>query len=354
MTLLKTLHLKAVLAELPEGQIPTEFRIFKAGVNTSLKGDFIFDEESAKSVMEFYASHGTELHLDYEHASAYEGKDTPKGAPAAGWFVPEVRNGELWATNVRWTPPAAEMLKNREYRYFSPTFEATKDENRVAVLISVALTNLPALDKLDTLIAAKGGEKKETPMTPEEMKALLSDAMKPFAERMDKLEAKAKAKDDEGDDKDEDEDDEEEEMKATSKAKALIDAAVGTKLTPAEGKDMHARLTAKTIDADYVEAFLSAKGVEFKPTATEPGKETKTVSFGFAKTEGVEKMSKKPEELEATTIAILKAQGKTDAEIEQVAASWAATKSRIAPFTREGSNLKVPTFTVGARGVNEL
>ena len=132
---------------------PTEFRIFAAGKNESSKGSVIFDDEAAKRVLADYASQGNELMIDYDHYALETGMPDPAQAgKAAGWFNLEVRDGELWAVNVRWTEPAAEALRRREWRYISPAFYT--DKNRVTSLINVALTNLPATKKLQPLMAA--------------------------------------------------------------------------------------------------------------------------------------------------------------------------------------------------------
>lgn len=129
---------------------PTEFRIFAAGEWESTKGTFLFDAEGAEKVIEHRQKRGVDLRLDYEHASVdpLQATDPGKAGKAAGW-VPkdgglEVREGELWAVNVKWTPPAAEAIRNSEYRYLSPTFWAERDTRRIVVLDSVALTNDPA------------------------------------------------------------------------------------------------------------------------------------------------------------------------------------------------------------------
>src|SRR5688572_17610368 len=98
---------------------PTEFRILSKGENSSLKGPVVFDDQSAKLVPAAFANHGTDLFIDYEHKSVLP---TPAvdGGKAAAWFKPEVRNGELWASEVKWTPTAEDAIRNREYRYFSP------------------------------------------------------------------------------------------------------------------------------------------------------------------------------------------------------------------------------------------
>lgn len=134
---------------------PSEFRIFRAGPNETLRGTFLFDEAAAKSVMAEYEAHGIDLMLDYGHASIVsDGADPALAGRAAGWFCLEVRNGELWAVNVRWTPAAAQALRNKEWRYMSPAFTADVESGRVLALTNVAITNLPATRRLEPLMAA--------------------------------------------------------------------------------------------------------------------------------------------------------------------------------------------------------
>lgn len=137
---------------------PGEFRIFASGKIETVKGDLVFDEKSAASVMAEYEAHGIDLMVDYDHASlAGLTLDPAQSGKAAGWFKLAVRNGELWAVDVRWTPPAAEALKRKEWRFMSPA--CTTDENgRVLTLLNVAITNLPATRRLDPLMAANAKE----------------------------------------------------------------------------------------------------------------------------------------------------------------------------------------------------
>jgi phage I-like protein len=135
-----------------DSKAPTEFRIFRAGVNTSDKGDFIFDEEAARLVMSAFAKKGTALTMDFEHMAA---ADPPVIAPAsASSWVPEVRGGELWATNVHWTDKARQMIEAREYTRISPLFYSDPKTKRVLRILNVALTNVEALDNVQPLVAA--------------------------------------------------------------------------------------------------------------------------------------------------------------------------------------------------------
>lgn len=138
---------------LADGDPPSEFRLFTAGKVDTTKGEFLFDVAAAKSVMAAYADQGNELMIDYDHASL-DGirMDPALSGKAAGWFGLEVRDGELWATNVRWTEPAADALKRREWRYMSPAF--TTKGKRILSLINVAITNIPATKRLEPLMAA--------------------------------------------------------------------------------------------------------------------------------------------------------------------------------------------------------
>ena len=131
---------------------PKEFRLFRAGANETTKGVFLFSEESQRSVMDAFSKHGAELPLDYEHKMLEWGARADDMI-AAGWFLPELRNGELWASNVRWTPKAAAHLRNAEWRYTSPAF-VTGEDGRILELINTAITNLPATHGLDALVAA--------------------------------------------------------------------------------------------------------------------------------------------------------------------------------------------------------
>ncbi len=133
---------------------PSEFCIFTAGLVETTKGTFTFDADAATSVMAEYLQHGIDLMIDYDHASlASITIDPALAGKAAGWFNIEVRNGELWAVNVRWTPPAADALRRKEWRFMSPAF-STDGAGRVTDLLNVAITNLPATRKLQPLMAA--------------------------------------------------------------------------------------------------------------------------------------------------------------------------------------------------------
>lgn len=143
---------------------PTEFRIFAAGHIETTKGIFLFDAAAADMVMKAAADRGMDFPVDYEHAMlGFLMVDPAQSGKAAGWFTPELRNGELWATNVTWTPQGAQKLQDREFRYISPAFQRDAD-GRITELVNVALTNLPSTKNLDPLMASRRDAEKEHPM----------------------------------------------------------------------------------------------------------------------------------------------------------------------------------------------
>lgn len=132
---------------------PEEFRIFVAGQNETRKGPVLFDAEAARLVMAAYEAHGVDLMIDLEHLSL---DDSARNfdPDARGWCQLEVRNGELWAVNVRWTPDGELRLKEKRQRYISPAFAREKKTGRAIELVNIAITAMPATDHLEALVAA--------------------------------------------------------------------------------------------------------------------------------------------------------------------------------------------------------
>lgn len=202
---------------------PAEFRVFSVGVNETEKGDFLFDAKAAASVMAAWSERKIDLSIDYEHQSL---SDPPMESPnAATKWVPEIRNGELWATQVRWTDRAAGYLTSGEYRYFSPAFEFDEKTTRVTKLINIALTNNPAMRGITPLVAAtakKEGTKVDYEELFNDLKAEHEKLKADIASRDAKLTeltaqlARRSAADDAEDDDDEDE----------KKAKASMNASL--------------------------------------------------------------------------------------------------------------------------------
>jgi len=153
---------------------PTEFRIFAFGEIETTKGTFKFDGSSAKAVMSKVADWGNDYCLDYGHSMlSFFTVDPAESMKAAGWFKPELRNGELWASKVQWTDKAAAMLSAREARYVSPAFNYDED-GAIVELVNVALTNIPATKKQPPLMASRAGEADKNPKKEKSMSKKIS------------------------------------------------------------------------------------------------------------------------------------------------------------------------------------
>jgi len=140
-----------------KGEPPSEFRIFAAGANRTTRGTFEFSSKAAESVMAAAADYANDYPVDYAHAMFSSGglfgsPDPAAAGAAAGWFKPVVREGALYATECSWTPRAAKMLADREYRYTSPAFLHAED-GTITELLNVALTNVPAGKGITPLMA---------------------------------------------------------------------------------------------------------------------------------------------------------------------------------------------------------
>src|SRR6478736_425468 len=131
---------------------PSEFRIFARGANATQKGMFNFDAAAAKSVLAAYARQGVDLPIDLEHLSV-SGSSRADALDARGWFKLAVRNGELWAVNVRWTPDGLARLSSKTQRYISPCFLVDKS-GRPIQLVNAALVAMPAVYGASALVAA--------------------------------------------------------------------------------------------------------------------------------------------------------------------------------------------------------
>jgi hypothetical protein len=139
-----------------DGALPTEFRVFKAGVNQTTKGDLLFDDQAAADVMARYAREGVDLIVDLNHDSVEPAALAARSdaSDARGWFQLELRAGELWAVNVRWTPDGARRLTEKTQRYISPVSMYDAGTMRVCSLLNVAMCAMPATLGAVPLVAA--------------------------------------------------------------------------------------------------------------------------------------------------------------------------------------------------------
>lgn len=136
-----------------DGSLPSEFRIFRAGLNKTRKGNFLFDDQAARDVMTAYEAHGVDGMIDLEHLSLNQ-ESKNFDPDARGWCRLSLRNGELWAVDVKWTEDGARRLTSRTQRYVSPVFDFDEKTRRVSEIHNIALTAMPATDAPQSLVAA--------------------------------------------------------------------------------------------------------------------------------------------------------------------------------------------------------
>lgn len=176
-----TIDLSAlVTAELAAGKkLPTEFRLFGAGVNKTSKGEFIYNERSMRECAAFDAERGIDCVIDYEHASLFAkyAPDPRQAGKAAGFFKTECRADGVFATKVEWTKAGAESLANDEFRYFSPVVDYDENTRELMGIVNCALTNNPAMRGLKRLVASMADDDEDEVPPPTEtppMKTLLA------------------------------------------------------------------------------------------------------------------------------------------------------------------------------------
>lgn len=112
------------------------------------------DADIAAPVVALVAARETPLPVDYEHQLLLA-QQNGKPAPASGWLsaVAYVPGRGLFAA-VSWTAKAREHISADEYRYISPVFRFDQATGAVLEILSVALTNNPALDGMDAVALA--------------------------------------------------------------------------------------------------------------------------------------------------------------------------------------------------------
>lgn len=124
--------------------------------NISAAANWVLDANNAADLIAAAAARTNQSVIDYEHQTLLKEKNG-QPAPAAGWFKQlEYRDGVgLFATDVEWTPAAAQAIADGEYRYISPVIRFDKTSGRVTGLMMAALTNYAGIDGMQaTSLAA--------------------------------------------------------------------------------------------------------------------------------------------------------------------------------------------------------
>jgi len=130
----------------------------------SKSGTFIVDEEAAGLVIAEFDSHGVMRPIDWEHQGLGGKYSSPSGqAPAAGWITQiQYQPGVGLVADVWWTPEARELIRAKKYLYISPVTVVRKKDLRAVEIVSAALTNTPAIPRMEALAAKYQPQKKET------------------------------------------------------------------------------------------------------------------------------------------------------------------------------------------------
>ncbi|MEN4195445.1 phage protease [Serratia marcescens] len=135
-------------------------QLFPAGAFRAMDGrpddipHWYIDAALAQVLIDVAVQRNTPYCFDYEHQTQHC-KTNGKPNPAAGWFsrLEWVEGKGLFAVDVEWTEAARAMIEAKEYRFISPLFNYDAQGN-VKHFINAALTNTPALDDMEALLAA--------------------------------------------------------------------------------------------------------------------------------------------------------------------------------------------------------
>lgn len=184
----KPLFLRALIT-LSAAGAPSEVRLLQFGRNESDYGPITFDEIAAAQVMQDYREKGiARLYADWNHGMyPLDGsRPTREEAKSCCSFIPEVRNGELWATQIIWTDKGREDVESGDYNLFSPAFSfviGDDGELRPRALLNFALVNDAGLNGIQPLIAAGAAD----------VNGNGGDTMDPKDQKITELETRIKA-----------------------------------------------------------------------------------------------------------------------------------------------------------------
>lgn len=146
--------------------VPVAWRLFAFGPfsitrsGETLQGEFT--PEAAEQILAHFQAKGSKIPLDSEHflfqlaekmgVPEYEIRNLiPDGRGTFGFASLEIRPDGLWVAQVEYVPLARQLMAEGIFRYFSPVIRGLSD-GRLRIT-SVAFTNTPAIDQLESLAA---------------------------------------------------------------------------------------------------------------------------------------------------------------------------------------------------------
>ncbi len=130
-----------------------------AGKVTSTNGTFVMDAAAWREIEKAYRQRNIQLPVDYEHQTVPGMNARADGlAPRAGSIKAlRFEEGAGLIATVEWTQKAREMIRAGEYKYPSPVVLIRKSDQRAVELVSVGLTNDPAIFGIGALAATRQG-----------------------------------------------------------------------------------------------------------------------------------------------------------------------------------------------------
>jgi len=161
----RALQAEAFTADVGDGL--KTVRLVPDGITESTNGEFALDAEAAALMIEGFDRQGVELVIDFEHQTLGGAYSAPNGqAPAAGWIT------KLWYERdrgvlalVRWNPKTRDAIREGSYGYVSPVLIIRKTDGKAIGLHSAAVTNRPAIPRLERLAASQNAGTETETMT---------------------------------------------------------------------------------------------------------------------------------------------------------------------------------------------
>jgi phage I-like protein len=262
-------HRYSFSVTLPGGdKTPSEFRIFRAGLNPTEHGGLLFDDKAASLVMAAFDRRGTDMVIDLEHDSvnplAHANRSDAKDA--RGYCRLELRDGELWAAGVSWSPDGEARLLDRRQKYISPIV-LYDDDRRVVEIFNLALVSDPATNYAAPLMLSAGGIAMDLEMIKKALDAIASGDGDAAAGILRDMIAAAAAGDsgDAGDsaalasdDPDSDTPDEEEDASEPAATDAAMAAALRTELRVDRASDVLAEVRRLRAQVNVLELARAA------------------------------------------------------------------------------------------------
>ncbi len=155
-------EVEALNFELPQAAegLPESIILIPAGAVIKGRDGRTWKNDNPQRIVDYLNAQGRDLVLDFEHATELK---APKGepAPAAAWFNNFALDdkGAVTAAVNAWTGSGMSAVKNKEYRYISPTILFDKNTMQIVGIRSVGLTNTP-----NFYLPALNSQKKEKTM----------------------------------------------------------------------------------------------------------------------------------------------------------------------------------------------